>query len=187
MNIKRSCKRDIIKSLCRGHNLSYYEKDAKRMSSLKLLDKYVKNAVAMRPCVMHIRNFKSLIHIIANRVAAAEEPQRKLSRFIKNLLHDELLSISKTITDTYPFHIILSCDKFDDGDMVDNDIKNYFDYYFQMPTVSERERKIIIELVLKKHLGQSLKTKLVQEEKEAAEEKMNLPEEDEALEDQGEI
>lgn len=143
---KGSGKKEVLSLICRKFGLNYFETDAKKISSLKSLEKNLKKALNLRPVLVNIRNFKALLHVVANKVY--QDPQKSFVLFIKDFLEDFRI-LTKSSVDQMPCHLLFSCDKFDDLDPFDNEIKNLFDFLIKTKDFNLEELENLWETCLK--------------------------------------
>ena len=142
---KGSGKKDILSKLCRKFGLNYYEKDAKKISSIKALEKSLRKAFNLRPVLVNIRNFKALLHVVSNKVY--QDPQKAFVLFIKDFI-EEYREIGKTSVDQMPCHLFFTCDKFEDLDPFDNEIKNFFDFIAKIKEFEKKELENFWDLAI---------------------------------------
>ena len=150
---KGSGKKDVLSMICKKFGLNYYENDAKKISSLKSLEKSLKKALSLRPVIMNIRNFKALLHVVSNKVY--QDPQKAFIQFIKDFLED-FRSLAKASVDQLPCHLVFSCDKFDDLDPFDNEIKNFFDFLIKVKDFNNKEIEGFWEICLKENKSKKI-------------------------------
>lgn len=143
---KGSGKKELLSIICKKFGLNYFETDAKKTSSLKSLEKNLRKAINLRPVIINIRNFKSLLHVVSNKVY--QDPQKAFIFFIKDFLQD-YRNLTKALVDPFICHLFLTCDKFEDLDPFDNEVKNYFDFIEKMPDLDLKELESLWEKCLK--------------------------------------
>lgn len=142
---KGTGKREILSMISKKFGLNYIEIDAKKIASLKNLEKNIKKYLNMRPVMLNIRNFKAILHVVSNKVY--QDPQKAFSSFIKDFLQD-FKNLTKGFIDNFPCYLVMSCDKFDDLDQIDNEIKNFFDFFEKMPDFSLTELETFWKICL---------------------------------------
>lgn len=69
-----------MRNLSEKYNMNYIEKDVKKIGSLGQLERLVLKGVNMRPCLIHVRNLKSLVHVIQHKTN--DEPEKLVVRYV---------------------------------------------------------------------------------------------------------
>ena len=113
----------------------------KKITNLKKLEKFLKTGISYRPCIINLRNFKSLINIISTKVSNDYNNTfiLYLTDFIK-MFYDSC----NELFDKFKIILIFSCDKFDESDSFDNEIKNLVDFFWSMPKFDEKNKKFML-------------------------------------------
>ncbi|EAR98596.1 AAA family ATPase (macronuclear) [Tetrahymena thermophila SB210] len=142
---KGSGKRLLLRQVCERYGMNYMEKDVKKLGSLNQIERLLLKGVNMRPCMINIRNLRSLVHFVQHKTQ--EEPEKLMVKYVQEFIN-KFEQLEKQICSNFKCVLVFTMEKFDESSLIDNNLKNIFTDYLILDKIKE---KSIYESIIKYH------------------------------------